>query len=508
SPVQSQEQPKPRPKFSIINALFLHHDLLLHVASYMTIPTLIRLYSISKPFHFLFNSHYTTYIRATMSNLAPGSHKIFHWKMYRSLCIKDPTGRQDEVYRQYVLKSDNLAHIRQWRVNRDHIRDVPSLKWLQMVVWRHGVCKDILIQLATKGLRCPKGTLETLKRMWLVMDLPNNYLRIQAMRHEAFFSSNSLDLLTHFLIKIDMHFTNPLGRVFKQLPASQDPDANHMMRGAWSHGAFVGCEFRKLILSEQGLAALWRVLHDWSWDAQHHQIAFSRMDVLRLWIRHKYQIPDDIPTKEVGQPIMGIPSHEVGTGSLERRNVLTGCGLAEPLQRLLRPDELVIREAIRRQLSLQHQWVRMMSWGFCDDLGRNLPMKTAEELLRLSKKPIQAQRHQEAYVVKKPEISSGEVDVDPPEGWDNVARNAWTKASDEYNKPAPGPWSHNELYDNDDNDDNDRDNDDTDAAKDDKDGIGKSNKKPVVSLKDALKNAGISDEEVEDRLPSLLQQVP
>ncbi|KAI7376160.1 hypothetical protein KC336_g19859, partial [Hortaea werneckii] len=41
-------------EFSVFNALLQHHDLLLLLVSYLTIPSLISLYSISKPFHYIF----------------------------------------------------------------------------------------------------------------------------------------------------------------------------------------------------------------------------------------------------------------------------------------------------------------------------------------------------------------------------------------------------------------------------------------------------------------------
>ena len=55
-------------------------------------------------------------------------------------------GREDEVKKKW-----------------DDLRDVPSLRWLQMVIWREGVCRDMLIQLATQGLLCPPGTLNSIK---------------------------------------------------------------------------------------------------------------------------------------------------------------------------------------------------------------------------------------------------------------------------------------------------------------------------------------------------------
>ena len=140
--------------FSLLHAICRDNDLLLLFVSYLSIPQLISLYAISKPFHYLFNRHHTAFILSCMRTWAPNADRIYPWRCYRTLCAKDPSklqklrlaGREDEVKKKW-----------------DGLRDVPSLRWLQMVVWREGVCRDMLIQLATRGLRCPPGTLDSIK---------------------------------------------------------------------------------------------------------------------------------------------------------------------------------------------------------------------------------------------------------------------------------------------------------------------------------------------------------
>lgn len=140
--------------FSMMRALTDHPDILIMLVTYLDLPTLISLYAIDRRFHFLFNSNYVAYIRASLRTWAPGSEEIFPWTCYRSLCVKDPVprpklkwmGREDRAVREFEER-----------------RDVPGLRWLQMVIYRDGVCKDIMIQLALQGLRCPRRTSEALK---------------------------------------------------------------------------------------------------------------------------------------------------------------------------------------------------------------------------------------------------------------------------------------------------------------------------------------------------------
>jgi len=145
--------PKKKP-FNLLNAFCANNELLLLLTSYLTIPSLISLYSISKIYHHQFNVHHTSHILAIMRTWAPHSEIAFPWRNYRSLCTRDPALRQ----------TSRLAGKAEEKSGKyGDLRTVPTIRWLQMVVYRHGVCTDILIRLASYGHRCPAGTLEALK---------------------------------------------------------------------------------------------------------------------------------------------------------------------------------------------------------------------------------------------------------------------------------------------------------------------------------------------------------
>ena len=391
----------------MLNALYKHNDLLLHLVSYLSVPSLISLYAISKPFHYLFNSHYTAYILSCMRTWSPDSDKIYPWRCYKSLCIRDPakrskakwTGKENELVERY-----------------ENMRDVPSLRWLQMVIWREGVCRDMLIQLAVKAHRCPRGTKDALKRMWFLMDLPLNAHRIALIRSQEYLNNKALFYLTHFFLKVDMRFTDPVVPIYEANPIGELHHPHD-----WTGGGFVGCDLRELLLAEKHLTPLWRVLRGWSWDWREPQVPMTRLDMLRLWVRHKYTVPADTAERVKKQSIMGVPWWEVGKAGHERigveydnfatakntaesaakmaatGSVTAGKGRLYPhakrlivpmehkRERLLGPDELLLRESIRRKLQLHKQWVRMMCWGYCDPLGRPVPLRTEEEFLRIAK---------------------------------------------------------------------------------------------------------------------------
>jgi len=140
--------------FNLLNAFCANNELLLLLNSYLTVPALISLYSISKVYHHQFNFHYTTHILAIMRTWAPRSETAFPWRTYRNLCIRDPALRQTS---RLIGKTEESSG------KYADLRTVPTFRWLQMVIYRHGVCTDILIRLASYGHRCPAGTLEALK---------------------------------------------------------------------------------------------------------------------------------------------------------------------------------------------------------------------------------------------------------------------------------------------------------------------------------------------------------
>lgn len=413
-----------RKNFSLLHSICRHNELLLLLVSYLTLPSLISLYAISKPFHHLFNRHHTAFILSSMRTWAPGSDKVYPWRCYQSLCVKDPSLQQKV---RLVGKEDQVR--KKW----DDLRDVPSLRWLQMVVWREGVCKDMMIQLAIKGLKCPSGTLDSVKvsllalvsytaankvqRMWFILDLPLNSHRIALIHSKEYITDRHLHGMTFFLLKVDMHFTDPV-----QPPYPSNHGNTRLYPTKWNAAVFSGVPLRKMLLAERSLTPLWRVLRGWSWDPKQPQMPMTRLEILRLWVRHKYTLPEDAPEEAKKQSIMGIPWHEVGTAGFERTGVsfhnlssdkqvaithpsIAGGGLSEqqkhqilyphrrqiilahekPREPLLGPDELVIREGVRRKLGMHKKWAMMMLWGFCGDDGVELPIFTEEEYLRMGK---------------------------------------------------------------------------------------------------------------------------
>jgi hypothetical protein len=273
--------------------------------------------------------------------------------------------------------------------------------------------------------------LEAVKKMWFIMDLPLNAHRIALMRSTDYITPTVLENMTHFLLKVDMFFTEPKVATYPHHHANQ-----RMFPAKWAGKMQSGVALRRMLLAERQLSSLWRVVRGWSWDATDSTRPMTRLDALRLWVRHSFKFPEGTPECVKKEDIMSIPWYEIGTAGLERTGVsfydlvpkkpedgkadkgeeqsksqkvavthpfFANSGpqpttnqkqnfyphalrlhLAheKPREPLLRPDQLVVREAIRRKTQMHRKWVEMMLWGFCDRMGVAYPIQTEEEILK------------------------------------------------------------------------------------------------------------------------------
>lgn len=402
-------------KFDLLAALMSHVDILINIASYLSPPTLLNLYSISAPFHYLMDSHFTSFIMACTRTWAPNADKFFPWWCYRQLCIEDPAQRPArQNYRNVSWTNKHGLPVRStteaylatskegegWNLDtdpslirplqpgqtRDRIvrdivpadkdtaaikkRDVPSFRWLEMVAYRESVSREIIGWLAVHGHRIPRHEgVAAVKKMWFLMDMPINGPRIAVIHNTAYFTADTLIVLQTLFIKLDMLYTDPLRS---------------------SGGEY---RMREMLLSERSLTTLWNYLRGAD--------GTSRLDVVRLWIRHGYkrrQPPQPMTEQQqreydarLQMPIMGVPPQLVGRWSYE-------CwGLSK--YKLLRPDELVAKEGVRRRLGLQREYLRMISSGYLGLGLEALPVVKKEDvvlsLIRRRKNNERLQKQQE-----------------------------------------------------------------------------------------------------------------
>jgi hypothetical protein len=298
-PTQALPSKRKKPFHHLLDSFFAHPELTLRLCTLLDPSNLLDLYSISKPFHFIMNSHFTTYIRNSSQYHAPDSAYIFPWRCYRRLTVKDPGFRLNTVA---------VA------------RDVPGFKWLGMVAARHRALEQILEKMREMGhvmVGKERDMLRALKKMWFLMDLPRNGVRIAVIHNQNYFSDQDIFFATFFLIKLDMRFGDPI-------------------EGTGEIG------LRKLMMGQRSLYPL-------------RDLLLGKLDfikILKMWIYY-----DHSPLPQHRHlPSFGVHPFLIGRGCLE------GWGAGNI--RLLRPDELMVREQIRRSMELHLRYLEMVRWGY------------------------------------------------------------------------------------------------------------------------------------------------
>ena len=216
----------------------------------------------------------------------------------------------------------------------EEVRLVPSFRWLQMVLFRERVVRDITALLARQGHRLPARASLTLKRLWLTMDVGTNAKRIGLLHNTAFWTDEDLRLATLFFIKLDMRFLDPV--------AGQGEIA-----------------LRKLLLGQRSLSALWRCLR--------RTACRNPLELAQMFVRYDYRPAPH----NTGLSLLGVPADEIGAGVRE--------GWGSGTARLLRPDRLVMQEGLRRGLQIEKHYLDMMLYGYIDlETFENIPVQPEE----------------------------------------------------------------------------------------------------------------------------------
>ena len=296
-------------KFNIFKTFFNHPEILHMFTANLEVDDLLSLYAISKDFHEFCNRRFSAMILGQSIGKANESSEIFKWKMYKNLCQDDPAGRLNEEALPRELKNGEMGV---------PVRDVPTFKWLFMVLHRERVVDEILEVLSCAGQRLPCHTSITLKKIWLLMGIPDNGRRVGLMHNKKFWTNKDLTYASLFLFKLDMHLTDPLSGKGETL-------------------------MRRMLMAQPGLTVLWQVLK--------REELCNHFDAMRMYVHWKWR-----PRPEHRHlPAFGIPPEQVGTLQFE--------GYGKGTQKIIPPDVLIMRETLRRKLPIQDRLVDMMLFG-------------------------------------------------------------------------------------------------------------------------------------------------
>jgi hypothetical protein len=294
-----------RRPFNILQAIILREDLVYHFARLLTVNDLVSLYAISKEFHYMVNKKFTSVVLEQATQKALDSAVIFPFRCYRRLCIPDPASN----------RSGDEDHIK-----TGELRLVPSFRWLRMVCWREAVVNQIMVLMDKEGLAMPKKCTAAIKKLWFLMDIPDNNRRIGIVQNDDIWSDTDLFFATMFFVKLDMRFTDPI------------------------NGSGRDC-MRRLLLAQPSLTMLYNTLAG--------KALRTPLDILKAYVRWKYR-PEALGESTY---LFGVPPRDVGTLQFE------GYGRTGSRVRLQRPDELILKESVRRELNMEQKYLQMFLWG-------------------------------------------------------------------------------------------------------------------------------------------------
>ena len=140
-----------------------------------------------------------------------------------------------------------------------------------------------------------------------------------------------------FIVKLDMRFNSPY----------DGPGTDQL---------------RRLMLGQRGLTPLRNLLK--------RKIGLTEIELSKMGARYFFTFN---PMYR-GMPFFDVPAEEIGIGHLE--------GWGKGNVHLYRPDQLVIREAVRRRLNLKGHIMGMLIWGYIDPhTGKNIKVSDEEKYM-------------------------------------------------------------------------------------------------------------------------------
>lgn len=386
------------------NGILLYPELCLFLAAQLPVQTLINLYSLSKDFHVIINQRFTTIILNQARLKAPNAVRCYPWRCFNHLSQPDPslkagtTSLVEHISRTSSSLGGATINIKApptpqtfdasasetsgtyktlYSRQRPHTRRVPTFRWIHFAIHREKVIHALYHVFAARGVPLPGMPYDTyrgsfcltLHKLWFLFDIPDNTRRIAYVHSSTLMTDADLANILVFIVKLDMMCNCPL--------AAEKRDV-----------------VRKMLMSSiDGFDTILKVLQRGAWE--------DELQLLRAWARYGLQldredqreraigggwVPLGLTTEEHAQSttLFGIPRDEVGLlkrefwGRLEYdpitgkrclpfKGVGTVKGLGRKPMYLMRPDQLALREAVKRGMTFSKQFLRGLLHGYVDE---------------------------------------------------------------------------------------------------------------------------------------------
>ncbi|EAW14789.1 uncharacterized protein ACLA_002000 [Aspergillus clavatus NRRL 1] len=283
-----------RHHFSILKSLVGHPASAFMIIDCLEVQDVINLHLTFKRFFYLVQNNLAIIIMRKAAQNAFEAMRIFPFACYYKLC--------DEALAPPGLRLDNGKYL------------VPSFRWLQMILYRDMVINDIMNLMIDLGWDLPEPCELVLKKLWFLMDIPDNRRRLWTIQNRSLWPDTDLFLAAYFISQLDLLFMS-----------------HHAKKKN-------GC-MRRLLMAQPGLTLLWEVLKGTALNTHY--------ETLKAYVRWQFK-PEECQT---GQWLFGVPPNEIGSLQWE------GYGRKARTVKFKRPDHLILKEIENRKLGVQSMYV-------------------------------------------------------------------------------------------------------------------------------------------------------
>ena len=375
------------PTFNTFRDGFLRYpELCLILSSQLPLQTLINLYSISKDFHVIINQRITTVVVNQISLKAPNAARCYPWRCFKHLSQPDPALQAQTTSLSETINSrtggtcinikvapcpaKKPASSTQNEFTHPHTRRVPTFRYLHLAIHREKVIHNLYHAFAARGVPLPGSPTDShtgsfctsLHKLWFIFDIPDTARRIQYAHTTSLLSNTDITNILTFIVKLDMICNEPL--------AAEKRD-----------------EVKKMLMSSvNGFDTILKVVKREIWTEE--------LDVLRAWVRYRFDIageewevnhhgeiaPLGLSREEFvkSKTILGVPREQAGIfrgefwGQVDMaKGVMKGLPeYGRRFQELIRPDQLVLREYVKRGHVFGKGYMRALLEGYEDGKAR------------------------------------------------------------------------------------------------------------------------------------------
>ncbi|KAL4864190.1 hypothetical protein BDV12DRAFT_189116 [Aspergillus spectabilis] len=187
-----------------------------------------------------------------------------------------------------------------------------------MIRYRERTVRKIIDTLCAANCGFPRRYKAAILKLWFIMDIPDTPRRIWTVQNKNLWTDLDLFMAIFFIVRIDMFVK--------------------IQRKCASGGQ------RRLIMAQPSLT--------FCLDVVTGTAIRDNMEYLSALVRWRYNPrPEELAS---GEPIFGVPISDIG--SLQYEGYGSGRSTGRKLRR---PDDLILREAVRRKLKMNDMYRRI-----------------------------------------------------------------------------------------------------------------------------------------------------